>query len=164
MGAQSIRESFVKLMNATDPIRSVEVISVEFPTFTGKLITGEELPNIRLVAEESDNNIYVIPKVGTNVIIGFVDKMNAILLLPAEVDEVYLRGEAEGGLVKVNDLVTKLNNIESDLNTLKTAFSSWVVVPSDGGAALKAITATWSGQQLTQTTVNDLENDNVKHG
>ncbi len=164
MGVQGIREKLLQIVANSEMITSVKVTAVDFPTFTGELITGETLENIRLVSEESDANIYVIPKINSNVIIGFVDTQNAVLLLAGEVDEVYLRGDAEGGIVKVNDLVTKLNNIESDLNTLKTAFSSWVVVPSDGGAALKAITATWAGQQLTQTTVNDLENDKVKHG
>jgi len=47
-------------------------------------------------------------------------------------------------------------------NTLKAAFTSWVVVPTDGGAALKAITAAWAGSTITPTVLADIENDAVE--
>jgi hypothetical protein len=78
--------------------------------------------------------------------------------------EILLGDGSFNGLVKVDDLVTKLNKLENDLNTLKTAFSTWVVVPADGGAALKAITATWSAQTITPTQSADIENTLIKHG
>jgi hypothetical protein len=78
--------------------------------------------------------------------------------------EILLGDGSFNGLVKVDDLITKLNNLENDLNTLKTAFSTWVVVPADGGAALKAITATWSAQTITPTQSADIENTLIKHG
>jgi hypothetical protein len=114
--------------------------------------------------ETTSLGIYFKPKVGSQVMISPQDEVTYFVSMVSEVDEVWLRGNTNGGIVKVTDLVTKLNNIENDLNTLKTAFTGWVVVPSDGGAALKVITATWAGQTITQTTVNDLESDTVKHG
>lgn len=164
MGKNSISEYIKNIANNKNNLLSVEVTSVSYPTFNGVLPTGEELLNIRLVSEEDDTNFIQLPAIGSNVLVGFVDNQNAIGLVYGELQEVLLRGDQYGGVVKVNDLVTKLNNIESDLNNLKTAFSSWVVVPADGGAALKAITATWYGSTITQTTVNDLENNKVKHG
>ena len=74
-----------------------------------------------------------------------------------------LNGGQLGGMVKLEDLVSKINTFESDLNTLKTAFIDWVIVPSDGGAALKTIAATWSGQVITETVKADLEDEKVKH-
>lgn len=74
-----------------------------------------------------------------------------------------LNGGQLGGMVKIESLVTKMNTLESDLNTLKTAFNNWVVAPSDGGAALKTMAATWSGQTITQTQKTDLEDIKVKH-
>ncbi len=38
----------------------------------------------------------------------------------------------------LEDLVKKLNAIEKDINDFKGSFGSWVAVPNDGGAALKA--------------------------
>lgn len=164
MGKNSIAEYIKQIANAKNNLISVEVKDVSYPTFTGILPTGEELLNIRLVSEEDDTNFVQIPEIGSNVLVGFVDNQNAIGLIYGELQEVLLRGDQYDGLVKVNDLVTKLNNLENDINNLKTAFSTWVVVPSDGGAALKAITATWYGSTLTPTIKNDLENNLVKHG
>lgn len=77
---------------------------------------------------------------------------------------IILNGGQFGGLVKVEALISKINALESDLNNLKTAFNSWVIVPSDGGAALKTIAATWSAQLITPLTAKaDLENIKVKH-
>ena len=61
-------------------------------------------------------------------------------------------------------LKEKYNNLEKDLNDLKSAFNSWVVVPGDGGAALKAASASWAGQTVTLTQANEIENEKVKHG
>lgn len=74
---------------------------------------------------------------------------------------VTFNGGDLGGLVKVEDLTNRLNIIENDINKLKTAFSSWVVAPQDGGAALKTAAASWFGSQLTPTKRDDYENKKV---
>lgn len=76
-------------------------------------------------------------------------------------DAVTFNGGDLGGLVKVEDLTNRLNIIENDINKLKTAFSSWVVAPQDGGAALKAAAGSWFGSQLTPTKRSDYENKKV---
>lgn len=68
-----------------------------------------------------------------------------------------------GGLINVEDLVTRLNKVENDINTLKTAFNTWVTVPNDGGAALKAEAANWSGNPLTKTVRDDIEDTKFLH-
>ena len=79
-------------------------------------------------------------------------------------DGIELNGSNYGGVVKVGDLVDKINTIERDINKLKLAFSTWVTVPNDGGAALKAAAATWYAAQLAITTSSELENTTLSHG
>ena len=76
---------------------------------------------------------------------------------------VAFNGGDFGGLVKVEALTKRLNTIENDINNLKTVFSSWIVAPQDGGAALKAAAGSWSGSRLTPTKRDDYENEKVKH-
>ena len=76
---------------------------------------------------------------------------------------VTFNGGDLGGLVKVEDLTKRLNLIENDINKLKAAFSTWVVAPQDGGAALKTAAGSWFGSQLSPTQRNDYENEKVKH-
>lgn len=77
-------------------------------------------------------------------------------------DGVVLNGGELGGAVKVEELTTRLNTIEKDINALKNVFSAWVVAPQDGGAALKGAASTWAGQSLTLTKREDYENEKVK--
>lgn len=134
-------------------------------------IEGGNLENVRLQAAlDTSSGIVQIPKIGSKVIITFINEVQAFVSLCSEVDKVLIdtdlvqfNGGSEGGLVNINDLVTKFNNLENDVNDLKTAFASWVTVPNDGGAALKAATATWYAAPLTPTNKNDIEDDKIKH-
>ena len=167
MGKEKLRSLFREISGTSqifDQIQSVEVVSVDFPFFTGELRNGSTIENIRLVSEESDANIYVLPKVGSNVIVGFVDNNNGVLLVAGELDEVIIRGDQYGGLVKVSDLVTKLNNLENKVNTIINTFNTHVHAGVTVGAGATAVTPTLVVGTLTPTTVNDLENALVKHG
>lgn len=77
-------------------------------------------------------------------------------------DGIVLNGGELGGLVKVEELTGRINDIEKDINSLKDVFASWVIVPQDGGAALKTASATWSSSKLTLTKRGDYENEKVK--
>ncbi len=119
--------------------------------------------NILFNANNTDG-FKLIPQSGSVVIVSLTSNTTGYVSMVSSVDKVYLAGDEHGGVVIVQDLVTKLNALENDLNTLKQAFTSWVVAPGDGGLALKAISAAWAGTSIANTTVNDLENDKVVHG
>ena len=127
--------------------------------------------NVRLqVVKDATTGFVQIPKSGTECVITFINRSTAVLVSCKEITKlivdadtiIQFNGGSLGGMVKINDLVTKLNNIETDINNLKTAFSTWVVVPSDGGGALKTITATWYSASITPTVKSDLENTKFK--
>jgi hypothetical protein len=73
-----------------------------------------------------------------------------------EVFSLYLKGDGTvefGGsvdnLMRFTNTKAVIEELQQSITTLKQAFASWVVVPTDGGAALKAITATWAATTLT---------------
>jgi hypothetical protein len=84
-------------------------------------------------------------------------------MLTSGVNDVIINTGVNGGMVKVSELTTKLNNLENDINDLKSIFSSWTPVPSDGGAALKLLLTPYYGQTLTPTAQSEIENTKVKH-
>jgi hypothetical protein len=119
---------------------------------------------VRLQADiNSTNGFCIIPTVGSNVIIGFLHKNQAFIILSSEIDQIIINGGSLGGLVKVQDNVSKLNTLENSLNALKQILTTWVPVPNDGGAALKTAIASWASQQLTPTVVSDIEDTKVTH-
>lgn len=70
------------------------------------------------------------------------------------------------GLVKVNAILTKVNNIENKVNAILTMLGTWVPVANDGGAALKALYTASSLTTLSAliaTIKADIENPDVTH-
>jgi hypothetical protein len=172
MSAESEIRSKLKAIVGIDNIPMSllgSVVSVDEDEMTCTVtpnIGGADFTDVMLMSDNETTSlgIYFKPKVGSQVMISPYSDVDYFVSMVSEVDEVWLHGDQYGGLVKVADLVTKLNNLENDINLLKTAFSTWIVVPSDGGAALKVVTATWTGQTLTPTVVNDIQSTTVKHG
>jgi hypothetical protein len=66
------------------------------------------------------------------------------------------------GLVKLNPLLEKINNLENEVNSLKQILLAWTPVPSDGGAALKTAVSTWAATNMVMTQKSDLENPAIK--
>lgn len=127
-----------------------------------------DIPDVRIRASETANDnsqMLVCPKIGSAVILGSLsgDYTDLAILSVDEVDHIIINGGKKGGLINVTDLVNRLNTIERDINTLKSAFASWVAVPQDGGAALKIATSAWSGSQLQPTTKEQIEDNLVTH-
>lgn len=132
--------------------------------------------------QESAVGITLFPRVGSYVLVGLLSDGNAGAVLLTDdverievaigqggtqlvIDEqgVVLNGGKLGGVVKVEALIERLNAVERDLNQLRQQIAAWTPIPQDGGAALKAATATWAAQPLALTERATLENPKLKH-
>lgn len=157
------------------------VESVDGRTCTVKPVDGgAAIEKVRLNAHsDGDQGLIIKPKLNTYVIVGMINELDAMVMKCYEIEsieiimgdtsllitdgEILFNGGSNGGLVKIADLVGKINDIESDINSLKQAFFTWVPVSQDGGASLKAAAGTWAGQQFVNTQVADIENGDIKH-
>lgn len=138
--------------------------------------------DVRLNAIDDDllSFVTIYPKADSDVLVGIIEgqKTEAVVLRCSEVEKVRYKigdntllidstgivfNDGTVGIADVVKLVSKYNALESDLNTLKTLFSTWAPTPSDGGAALKLILATWIGSSLQPTIKQDIENTKIKH-
>lgn len=141
---------------------------------------GAEFVEVPLQAiSEGDKGIVLIPKKESTVVIGLIDKNNAICLGFSEIEKVLVaieetkleitkngvifNGGDHGGIIKIEEVIKKINALEKEVNDLKTVFSLWVPSPQDGGLTLKTSLATWAGKQMVQTIKTDIENEKVKH-
>jgi len=133
--------------------------------------TEYQLNNVKLMAVV-DDGMLIEPVIGSTVKVIFSVNLEPFICQYSEIENITIDAVTKikfndgqfGGLVKVSDLVDKLNTVEKDLNTIKQAFASWIVVPSDGGAALKLAATTWFGQSITKTKISDIENAKITHG
>jgi len=173
-----------KLVAPKDVFFYAEVSEITGDTCSVK-IGDLELTDVRMKATDdgSEDKLVVTPTKGSKVVVGSnggdfrdlfvikVDDPQMILYkhkdITIEIDgesgNITINGGDNKGLVKVEDLVNRLNTIEDDINDLKTIFSTWVVAPQDGGGALKSAAAQWYASQLQQTQLSDIENEKVKH-
>ncbi len=118
----------------------------------------------RASVDSPDKGILITPASKSSVIVSRIGESDELFIeMFSEVENIVFYGGRNEGTVKVKELTEQLNALEKDLNNLKTAFSSWVTVPNDGGAALKTITTTWAGSNLQLTDKKSLQNDKIKH-
>jgi hypothetical protein len=187
---EQIPEAFVgKVLSVDEATAEVEVLYNELE-YTAKLksIVDEQEVGLMLLPEV-DSMVYVVPegivepryvvaKVNTiakvKLVMGdlaiILDKEKKLVSLTVsnttiEVmeDLARINGGDNGGVPVSESITAKLNALEDDINSLKQAFSQWVPVSQDGGAALKSGITSWAGQSIANTQSGDLENTKFKH-
>lgn len=164
----------------------VKVDEVKYTCTVMPLDSDAEIFKVRLkpTIDNIKKGIIAIPSVDSFVIVGLLNNNinSAFVVWCSNIKKYYIvgeggntlefkddgtiliNGEAHGGLIKVTELVAQINKLEDDLNDIKTAFNAWVVAPNDGGAALKAASATWALTPIVKTINVNIENTRVKHG
>lgn len=146
---------------------------------------GAMMFDVRLTVTSSSDEVgcVAVPMVGSSVIIGMLNgDPNAWTVLHVERIErwflnlpgkasiearpngnVLINGESYGGLVKVQELRSELQKVNTFLITLRTAITAAVPAPGDGGAAIKAAVAS-AIQTLQLPTYTSIESQRTKHG
>ena len=121
---------------------------------------------VKLVAGASDFPLFITPVVGSVVIATFLSKDTAFVNLYSEIETIHLRGDSLGGLIKIEDLVGKLNDIENKVNDLITKFNTHthVYAPGPLPPVPTAPPLTPETPIAPITLKSDLENEAVKHG
>jgi hypothetical protein len=121
-----------------------------------------DLVGVRLMAN-IDNGFLLIPEVNSIVVVSFLSDDSAYVSLVSKVSEVNLNGKNFDGLVKVNDLVEKLNNLENKVNTIISIYNAHTHVASSLGTPTTTPVAPVTGT-LTPTIKADLENTTILQG
>lgn len=150
-------------------IIEAEIISVDELTRTAivKPLSGDYNSNltVNLLAAPNDGFI-LVPSIGSTVIIAMTNKNDYFVVQFSDIDKVRITiGQFEilmtenelllgdgsyNGLVKVSDLVTKLNNLENRVNIIGT----WAAT----------VTPPLTVTPLTPTIQSELENTKIKQG
>lgn len=167
------------------------VVTLENYDSTVELSEQVDLINVQLGANTNLKfGVVLLPAIESTVIVGFNSKTDAhivkfgllseikvifddrenpatqIIIKPNEIlinsDLLTFNDGENNGLVKVQEMSDRLNELESLFTQLQTDFSSWVTVPQDGGAALKAILSAGFGiQVIPNSKIDDFQNDKI---
>ena len=121
------------------------------------------ISDVKLVGSKTETPFILIPKVDSLVVVTYTSNSTAYIALVSEIESVKIRGDANGGLVKVEDLVNKLNALENQVNDILTALKG-IVVPLAPSGTYPLAGSFATIVNLQTTSKSDLENDKVKHG
>lgn len=160
----------------------VSVNETELTCVVEMLKNETEYQGVRLrsVIDDGVDGIYAIPEVDSIVVVGeldnnrqamFVVKCSSIskyvlqignMSLIMDVNEVVFNGGNYGGLIKVSDLVSKINRIEDKLKSHQHVYINAAAVATLTTPA-SAFLPPDTTLVFTNTTVSDIENEEVKH-
>ena len=171
---EKVRFALKRFLESVSPKfgKSCIVKSVSADPLTGLMICdcesiedGTVIEDVRICANFNDDTnkigLVCVPKVESIVLVQFIGDSEAYVTMVSEVDFVYLNANTYGGLVKVQDLVNKLNNLENWINQFIPIFNA-LTLPVSGSTAGPPSTPITN--VLTPTVKADLENTTVQHG
>ena len=116
-----------------------------------------------------DDGILIIPILNSTVKVIFSQNVEPFVVQFSEIEKIIIDTKtltqfndgSFGGIVKVKELTDKINTLEKDLNKLKQIFTTWTPLAE---TVLKTSITAWSGQQITTTKADDLQNKKITHG
>jgi hypothetical protein len=164
-----------KLINAIKKLNTVPmsafpatVLAVNEDNYTIDVepVDQAELPDVRLKAaiDSVKDGVVEIPEVGSTVLIGLIGNKEeeAFLLKCSKVSKTVINGGSNGGLINIKTLTEELDKTKAVVDAIKQSLDSWVVVASDGGAALKTL---WTDNGTGKSTgsFDNMEDEKVTH-
>ena len=120
------------------------------------------IKNVRLTPLLGSAAFVAIPEKGSFVSVAMLNRNEAVIISVNKAEKIILRGETYGGLVKVKELVNRLNTIEKALNDFLNEFKSHSHLDPVSGALPPPVSFVQPITPLTDR--DDLENKEVTHG
>lgn len=156
-----------------------EIDSTEYTCYCEPIGDYADIRLVKIKLAADKFGFFMVPKLESLVIVSFLSDNSAFISMVTEIDNLVIYIDSNNkldisssgfifndgnldGLVKINSLITKLNNVENLLNTIVTNINTWIPVPNDGGAALKTVFTGNPATPLTPTIKSDLENTKIK--
>ncbi len=161
-----IRKSIKGMASWNGGLYTAKVLSADGETccveIDGLVVSEVQL---RAVVNGEESGLLITPKTGSYVTVADLsgDLTRLAVVGFSEVESVVINGGRLGGLVKIEELVNRLNYIENKIGALMDIFNDWNPVAQDGGAALSAALIPWYTGQIELSKRSNLEDTAVKH-
>lgn len=122
-----------------------------------------KLSGVQLMTEVSDG-LLLLPSVGSTVMVGKSTRNIAFVLMYSDVDSIVMLGGDLGGLVKVIDLVAKINALENLVNNILTTLKNTTIPLAPSGTyPFASLYASFTSISPV-TTRAAIENTNITQG
>lgn len=124
-----------------------------------------DLQDVRLMADNT-TGLLIIPKVNSIVLVTMINDTTGYLAMFSEIESIALNGDNYDGLIKVQELLTEINNRNTTLKTaITTALTSLdASIVALGGASVSASAFTAATATIVNILNSQVINTTVKHG
>lgn len=156
-----------------------EINSTDYTCYCEPIGDYADVQQVKIKLAADKLGFFVIPKLESFVVVSFLSDSSGYISMVTEIDNLVIYIDSGNkldvsssgfifndgsldGMVKINSLITKLNNLEDLVNQFVTNFNAWIPVPNDGGASLKTIFTSNPVTPLIPTIKVDLENTKIK--
>ena len=181
------RRSLIDLIKRVkeDDTEVAEVISVEETTCSVRIITTDEVINnvrLRATIDGGEDGVLIRPALKSFVFVARANGHKHICYVSqfTEIESLYvknssgrtfsiddilaLNGNNLGGLIKIQNMVSKMNNLEKAFNNHILKYNLHVHGGVVTGTGSSLVPAALDTQQLIETQKSEIENTKVKHG
>jgi hypothetical protein len=134
MNTQNIGDLIRQLAKDEEEVYSLpcKVVSITDDLAELQPLNGDpNLLGVKLISGAADFPLLVTPVVNSVVIATFLSKETAFISLYSEVQNVQIRGDQYGGMVKAEDLINNLAKLTARVDGIISAINNGVPVPSD---------------------------------
>lgn len=148
-------------------IEDVKVLVCKVTSVTGRScdvtpISGDApIKKVRLNANITGTaGILITPVINSDVLVVMLSPVDSFVAMFSEIDSIAIDDGLNDGLIKINELTSKLNDLITQINALKSDYIAHTH-PTPAGLS-SAPTVPYTGTFSTFSK-NDYENNKVKH-
>jgi hypothetical protein len=165
--SKELRDSLKRLItpngNAYSKVCTVDSVDLTKRTcYCIPINEDADITEVRLMAN-IDNGFLLVPEVDSIVVVSFLSDSSAYVSLVSKVSEIQLNGTNYDGLVKVQELTEKLNNLENLVNSLVVKYNAHTHIASSFGSPT-TVPPALETTVLTPTIQTEIENTTIKQG
>jgi hypothetical protein len=158
---RQIVEGFERLLKLTETNFLAKVVSDQGETVTVKDLTDTEYLEVRKSATVGERGLIITPEENSWVIVSRLSNSNDLYIsMVSKVASVELMGGENGGIIKVEQLVTKLNQLITEINALKSDYTAHIHPTPSGPSSAPTVPFTGTFSQFNKS---DFENDKITH-
>jgi hypothetical protein len=176
--SQAIKETAMRGERVYLTLCTVDKVDETARTIDCTTVDEVELLSVQLQAGlEGTAGLVVFPEVGSEVVVGYLDRNNAVVLLYSEIgkihlaaDKIVINGESLGGLVNIGILTDKINALVKAFNNHTHTIPGGATISGStpAGAFTGTITSPVTVPEVSSGAAelnrSEYEDDKVMHG
>jgi hypothetical protein len=169
---QALKERALRYEELYLKLCTVDSVDEKERTISCTPVEGAKLISVDLQAmQEKTTGLLIVPKIGSKVVVGYLDKNNAAVLLYTDIDKivvdventVVINGGENNGLVKIAELHNRLKSLENAFNNHVHPATTTATIGAATTVGVITINPVANGSNEFQSNYSGYENEKIKH-